>query len=203
MFEFAQNIKELVAKNISAALDAANDPTKALRKLQCDLEDELVALEGERSLAYQRKKRLEAERTQTELREADWADKAKSAMDKGREDLAKQALLAREECRARLTAIAAEIDAAESAIAQAEKASAELEFKRAKTIAALKEHQSTAAVDAKAAEVSKAHSKVDAMDKRAGFAMDQTASPKTMAEAERERSIEEELDALRRRSDKV
>ena len=76
---------------------SASNPAKLLNRLQREIEEAIISLAGERTRTAQKKKRLEASLTQNEMREADWSDKAKTAMDHGREDLARQALMARED----------------------------------------------------------------------------------------------------------
>ncbi len=95
MFRVAIQIKELISSNVTSVIEAASNPAKMLTMLQREIEESIIALTGERTRVSQAKRRLEASLVQNELREADWSDKAKVAMDHGREDLARQALLAR------------------------------------------------------------------------------------------------------------
>ncbi|MFM7378214.1 MAG: PspA/IM30 family protein [Erythrobacter sp.] len=95
MFRIAIQIKELISSNVTSAIESASNPAKMLTLLQREIEESIINLTGEHTRVSQTKRRLEASLTQHDLREADWSDKAKTAMDHGREDLARQALLAR------------------------------------------------------------------------------------------------------------
>lgn len=133
MFRVAIQVKEIIASNVTSALDGVTNPAKMLRQLQREVEEAIIALQGELTRARRRHERLEVERTQAELREADWGDKARIAMDNRREDLARQALLAREDCRKGLDALRADIATLAGDIADMEQALDELEAKRTDT----------------------------------------------------------------------
>ena len=115
MFRVAIQIKELISSNVTSAIESASNPANMLTLLQREIEESIIVLTGERTRVSQNKRRLEALLTQHELKEADWGDKAKTAMDHGREDLARQALLAREDCRLEIARLKSEIAADEAA----------------------------------------------------------------------------------------
>lgn len=133
MFRVAIQVKDIIASNVTSALDGVTNPAKMLRQLQREVEEAIIALQGELTRARRRHERLETERTQAELREADWGDKAQIAMDNRREDLARQALLAREDCRKGLDALSTEIATLANDIADMELALDQLEAKRTDT----------------------------------------------------------------------
>jgi len=130
MLHVAVQIKELISSNVTSAVEAASNPFKMLMNLQREIEEAIISLQRERTLASQRKTRLEAQLTQQELLEASWSDKAKTAMNHDREDLARQALMAREDCAAAITKIKDDIATADADLSEIDSAMAELEAKR-------------------------------------------------------------------------
>lgn len=130
MFRVAVQVREIISSNVTSALDGVTNPAKMLRQLQREVEEAIITLQGELTHARRRHERLEVERSQAELREADWADKARIAMDNRREDLARQALLAREDCRTEVDKLRADAVTFAADIAKMEKSLKELEAKR-------------------------------------------------------------------------
>ncbi|QFT76788.1 PspA/IM30 family protein [Erythrobacter sp. THAF29] len=199
MFRVAIQVKELISSNVTSAIEAASNPAKMLNQLRREIEEAIIALEGERTKTRQHKKRLEASLTQNEMREADWSDKAKAAMDHDREDLARQALMAREDCRETIGQLKDDIAKAESDLAEIEEAIAELEAKREDT---REQARAQAAADSSACrstggKASKAEShlnRISTLEKRAEFATEDSAAARTNA------SVDREIDEMRRAS---
>lgn len=211
MFRIAIQVKELISSNVSSALDGASDPAKMLVRLQREIEEALVGLHGEQSKARRQKDRLENELTQAELREADWSDKAAIAMDNNREDLARQALLAREDCRGGIERVKQDIERLSADIAEMEAAERELEAKR-EDVRQRYHDQRAADGDASARSGSSGYAKrterrmdhIETLEKRTAFATEDSAECRGNASVEREieemrraRKIEEELAAMR------
>ncbi|MBO9601999.1 MAG: PspA/IM30 family protein [Novosphingobium sp.] len=119
----AAKAKELVASNLTALLESATQPDKMLRLLRTEIEESVIALQDTLTKANRRYGRLEGELPALEAAVKDWTAKARLALDKGREDLARGALQAREAAQveldgagARLTALRDEAAAAAEAI---------------------------------------------------------------------------------------
>ncbi|MEO0871708.1 MAG: PspA/IM30 family protein [Pseudomonadota bacterium] len=206
MMRVAIQFKELISSNVTSVIETASNPVKMLNRLQREIEEAIIALQREHTLATQRKARLEAQLTQTEMREADWSDKAKTAMDHGREDLARQALIAREDCTANIAKIKDDIATAETDLAEIETAIADLEAKREDTREQVRQQASADAVSAGAASApagtpGTAGSKADAhlgriteLEKRTAFATEDHASERANA------SVDQEIEEMRRAS---
>lgn len=133
MFELAVRAKELASSNLNSLIDKAANPAKMLKLLMAELEESVIALTRdaaglERSVG---KFTLEAERFDAAAQT--WADKAKLAMSRDREDLARGALAERNAARD-----AAEVQREAASAAQAEAAGlrasvAQLEAKHGET----------------------------------------------------------------------
>jgi phage shock protein A len=85
--------RDIVSSNINAMLDHAEDPEKLIKLMIREMEDTLVELKASCAgvMAAQRRngRRLEDLRA----REGQWQERARLAVDKGRDDLAREALV--------------------------------------------------------------------------------------------------------------
>ena len=213
MLRVAIQVKELISSNVTSAIAAASNPAKMLRQLQREIEEAIIALEGERTRTRRQQERLEASLAQNELREADWTDKAKTAMDHDREDLARQALLAREDCREAMAKMKEDIAAAKADLNEIDSAVKELEAKREDTReqARAQARADCAANDTGsgaggrgASKADRALDRISTLEKRTEFATEDTTACHGNASADREieemrraSTVDAELEALR------
>ncbi|QLA17226.1 PspA/IM30 family protein [Desulfolutivibrio sulfoxidireducens] len=103
--------RDIVNANISAMLDKAEDPEKLIRLMIQEMEETLVELKASCARTMAQAATARRHRDEAASRAAIWHDKARLAVDKGREDLAREALL--EKRRMEEHALALEAETAE------------------------------------------------------------------------------------------
>jgi phage shock protein A len=89
-------LSDIINSNLNAMLDKAEDPEKIARLIIQEMEDCLVEVRSAAARSMADKKEYERDITTFEQSRADWAAKAELAVEKGREDLARGALAAKQ-----------------------------------------------------------------------------------------------------------
>jgi phage shock protein A len=94
---FFSRLKSLFLSNVNHAIDKAEDPEKMLNQLIIEMNQQLIESKKAVALAIADEKKLERE-TQNQLAQSEeWERKAVMAVEAGKDDLAKEALLRKQE----------------------------------------------------------------------------------------------------------
>ncbi|MBB6482654.1 PspA/IM30 family protein [Spirochaeta isovalerica] len=102
--------KDIINSNINAMLDKAEDPEKMIKLMMQEMEDTLVDLKS--SIAAKMASRTQAQKDLKVLegRLNRWTERSELAVEKGRDDLAKEALIEKKKANDDLQAVQRDID---------------------------------------------------------------------------------------------
>ena len=90
--------KDIVGANINALLDKAEDPEKMIRLMMQEMEDTMVDLKSSCAEKIASLNALERERENVKELLIRWEGRAKLAVESGRDDLAREALMEKKSC---------------------------------------------------------------------------------------------------------
>lgn len=88
-----RRVKDIISANVQSALDKAENPEKMIRYLLTEMDEALEDLKASFAGRTAERKRLDAQIKELEQTVARWTDRAELAIDKGKEDLAREALV--------------------------------------------------------------------------------------------------------------
>lgn len=120
---------DIVSANINAMLDRAEDPEKLIKLMIREMEDTLVELKSSCAGTIASQKKVFRLLEETCDKEAFWDQKAALAVSKGRDDLARQALLEKRRFSQRCEAVEQELTELKSIVGQYQDDIQELENK--------------------------------------------------------------------------
>ena len=135
MIHIAVRVRELVSSNVDSLVGKASDPAKMLHHLRTEIEESLITLHGDLAKAKRQHERLIEQADAKAEGAEEWTAKAKTAMDHKREDLARSALLARENERVAADKLRSEANELAAGIEQTEDAIEKLGAKRSEAVA--------------------------------------------------------------------
>jgi phage shock protein A len=208
-------LSDIVNANLNSLLDRAEDPEKMAKLMIQEMEDTLVEVRSAAVKNISEKKEIQRRLEQLATAEADWGQKAEFAIDKGRDDLAKGALLAKRKLAESADALRGELKAVEEALARHDEDLARLQSKlqeaKAKQKALLirlnaaqkrvqvRRTLADGRVDDALARYETLHKKIDELEGRAEvYDMGQAKTlEQEFASLEAETGLDAELDALK------
>ena len=111
-------LKDIINSNLNAMLDAAEDPDKLIRLMIQEIEDTLVEVKANCAGAIAARKRAERAVAAAESGTATWEERARLAIEKGREDLAREAIRERRRLEELRDAHAKEVTGCDEVVAR-------------------------------------------------------------------------------------
>lgn len=122
---------DIINSNINSLLDKAEDPAKMVRLIIQEMEDTLVEVRSSSAKTLADKKELSRQAQRFEKDAEQWQEKAELALSKGRDDLARAALLEKKKCTESAEALVDELSHVEEHIAKLQSEISQLQEKLA------------------------------------------------------------------------
>lgn len=102
--------RDIIAANFADLIDKADDPHKMIRMIIVEMEETLVEVRASAARTIADQKEMQRHRLRLEKLQTDWGEKAELALSKGREDLARAALVEKRKAGDLAAKLKAEID---------------------------------------------------------------------------------------------
>ncbi len=122
-------VRDIISANLNAMLDKAEDPEKLIRLMIKEMEDTLVEIKASCAGVMAAKKKIQRDCTTVETRVTLWDEKAQLAVDRDREDLAREALVEKRRYAERAASLRKELAECEGLVNQYQEDLAQLEDK--------------------------------------------------------------------------
>lgn len=207
--------RDIMAANLTELLDRAEEPGRMIRMIILEMEETLVEVRASAARSIADAKEMRRAMVRLEGLTDSWTEKAELALSKGREDLAKAALVERQKAADMAKGLEAEIAVVETTLKSYEADIAKLQGKLREARArqnAIATRIESAVTRAKARELlngsrtDDAFSKFELLERRADFAEGRAdalgmTGPKSLeeeiAELKSEEAVDAELEALK------
>lgn len=111
-------LKDIVHSNLNAMLDKAEDPEKLIRLITQEMEDTLVEVKANCAGAIAARKKAERAAAAAQAAVGEWEDRARLAIDKGRDELAREAIREKQRFTEQAAAFHQEVASCEEIVAQ-------------------------------------------------------------------------------------
>lgn len=108
--------RDIIAANFNDLLDKADDPYKMIRMIILEMEETLVEVRASAARTIADQKEMHRHTVRLDRLQADWAEKAQLALSKGREDLARAALVEKKKAADMAGQLSAEITVLDDAL---------------------------------------------------------------------------------------
>ena len=112
--------RDIIAANFTHLLDKAEDPAKMIRMIILEMEETLVEVRASAARTIADQKEMRRHITKLDTLQESWTEKAELALSKGREDLAKAALVEKQKAADMGAQLTSEISVLDEALKAAE-----------------------------------------------------------------------------------
>lgn len=196
--------RDIIAANFTELLDRADDPAKMIRMIILEMEETLVEVRASAARTIADQKEMKRHIGRLDRLQEDWAEKAQLALSKGREDLARAALVEKRKASDMVDQLKGEISVLDDALRAYE---ADIE-KLQNRLREARTRQSAIAARLESAEnrvklrsllaserVDEAMARFDALERRVDYA-EGRADALTLADGSAKQSLADEISAL-------
>ena len=112
--------RDIIAANVTDLLDKAEDPAKMIRMIILEMEETLVEVRASAARTIADQKEMRRHIAKLETLQGSWTEKAELALSKGREDLAKAALVEKQKAADMCEQLTTEITVLDEALKASE-----------------------------------------------------------------------------------
>jgi len=111
---------DIINSNLNAMVDKAENPEKIARLIISEMEDTLIEVRTNAARSIAEKKELARKAESYDARAAEWGAKAELALEKGREDLARGAVQAKQQATQMAAVVRSEIEVLDETVTKAD-----------------------------------------------------------------------------------